>query len=48
MPLFTHEIGPSTASTLVFLHGGGGAGWMWQPQIEVLKNDYHLLVPDLP
>jgi pimeloyl-ACP methyl ester carboxylesterase len=21
---------------------------MWQPQVEALKNDYHLLVPDLP
>lgn len=21
---------------------------MWQPQVDALKNDYHLLVPDLP
>jgi pimeloyl-ACP methyl ester carboxylesterase len=32
---------------MVFLHGGGGAGWMWQPQVEGL-GEYHCLVPDLP
>jgi pimeloyl-ACP methyl ester carboxylesterase len=36
------ETGNPSASTIVFLHGGGGAGWMWQPQEEALKNDYHL------
>jgi pimeloyl-ACP methyl ester carboxylesterase len=46
--LYFEEIGDPTASTIVFLHGGGGAGWMWQPQVEAMKNDYHLLVPDLP
>jgi pimeloyl-ACP methyl ester carboxylesterase len=47
MPLFFKEFGSGNAQTIVLLHGGGGAGWMWQPQIEQL-TDYHLLVPDLP
>ena len=47
MSLFIQETGPLTAPTIVFLHGGGGAGWMWQPQLEGL-GDYHCLVPDLP
>lgn len=47
MALFFKEFGSANAQTLVLLHGGGGAGWMWQPQIEQL-TDYHLLVPDLP
>jgi pimeloyl-ACP methyl ester carboxylesterase len=47
MALYIQESGPATAPTVVFLHGGGGAGWMWQPQIEQL-GDYHCLVPDLP
>ena len=47
MSLFIQESGPLTAPTIVFLHGGGGAGWMWQPQVEGL-GDYHCLVPDLP
>jgi len=42
------ETGNPSASTIVFLHGGGGGGWMWQPQVEALRDDYHLLVPDLP
>ncbi|HEX9092572.1 MAG TPA: alpha/beta hydrolase, partial [Coriobacteriia bacterium] len=48
MPLHVAEHGPSDASTIVLLHGGGGAGWMWRPQVEALSGDYHLLVPDLP
>ena len=47
MSLFVQESGPLTAPTIVFLHGGGGAGWMWQPQVDGL-GDYHCLVPDLP
>jgi pimeloyl-ACP methyl ester carboxylesterase len=45
--VFVEEIGPKDAPTIVFLHGGGGAGWMWRPQVEDLP-EYHLLVPDLP
>ncbi len=47
MNLHVQGTGPSGAPTIVFLHGGGGAGWMWQPQVEQL-TDYHCLVPDLP
>jgi pimeloyl-ACP methyl ester carboxylesterase len=45
--MHTEEHGPADAPTIVFLHGGGGGGWMWRPQVEGLP-DYHLLVPDLP
>jgi hypothetical protein len=27
MALYIHETGPATAPTIIFLHGGGGAGW---------------------
>ena len=47
MSLYFQEFGPTIAPTIVFLHGGGVSGWMWQPQIEQLR-DYHCLVPDLP
>jgi len=47
MALYVNESGPAAAPTLVFLHGGGGAGWMWQPQLEAF-SDYHCLAPDLP
>jgi pimeloyl-ACP methyl ester carboxylesterase len=45
--LSVQEHGPSGNATIVFLHGGGCAGWMWQPQLESF-SDYHCLVPDLP
>lgn len=41
------EVGPVSAATIIFLHGGGGANWMWEPVIERL-GDFHCLVPDLP
>jgi pimeloyl-ACP methyl ester carboxylesterase len=47
MTLYIHETGSTAAPTIIFLHGGGGAGWMWQPQLDQL-NDFHCLVPDLP
>jgi len=46
--LHVEEHGPADAPTIVFLHGGGGAGWMWRPQVEALAGEFHLLVPDLP
>ena len=46
--LYVLETGPSTAPTLVFLHGGGVGGWMWEPQVARLSSEYHCLVPDLP
>lgn len=47
MALYVKETGPANAPTIVFLHGGGISGWMWNPQIEQL-GDYHCLAPDLP
>ena len=40
---------PSSPQThsIVFLHGGGLSGRMWQPVIERLP-DFHCLAPDLP
>lgn len=48
MALYVEEHGPADAPTIVLLHGGGGAGWMWKPQVAALAADFHLLVPDLP
>ena len=47
MSLYHEEHGSTTAPTIVFVHGGGVSGWMWQPQIQRLE-DYHCLIPDLP
>jgi pimeloyl-ACP methyl ester carboxylesterase len=42
------EHGADNAETIIFLHGGGVSGWMWQPQIDEFARAYHCLVPDLP
>lgn len=47
MTLAYQEFHSEKETTLLFLHGGGAAGWMWQPVIENLP-EYHCLVPDLP
>ncbi|MBE0688750.1 MAG: alpha/beta hydrolase [Anaerolineae bacterium] len=45
--LYVCESGPQTAPTIVFLHGGGIGGWMWEPVVAHL-GDFHCLMPDLP
>lgn len=30
------------------LHGGGVAGWMWNPTAELLSPRFRLIIPDLP
>ncbi len=37
----------SPAETIVFLHGGNVASWMWGQQVPAFP-DYRVLVPDLP
>ena len=33
---------------LVFLHGAGVSSWMWQQQVESLKDDFYCITIDLP
>jgi len=33
---------------VLFVHGFGEDGEVWNHQVEFLKNQYHLIVPDLP
>jgi pimeloyl-ACP methyl ester carboxylesterase len=46
--LFFEASGPEQAETIVFLHGGGAAGWMWRKVVNELNAEFHCLVPDLP
>lgn len=41
------ESHPEAAESVLFLHGGSVAGWMWTEQVRALP-DHHCLVPDLP
>lgn len=46
--LSIRECGPADAPSICFLHGGGISGWMWEPQVDALRDSYHCLIPDLP
>lgn len=45
--LHYQEYGDKSASLMLFLHGGGVSGWMWDKQIQNFTH-YHCIVPDLP
>lgn len=47
MSLYVKESGTSGAPSIVFLHGIGASGWMWEKQITALA-DFHCLNVDLP
>ena len=47
MNLFFNEIGQAGSETIIFIHGLGISGWMWNEQLEFFK-DYHCIIPDLP
>ncbi len=40
------EYGDQNGPLMVFIHGGGVSGWMWNKQIDYFSN-YHCIVPDL-
>jgi len=48
MKLFVDHRGNHGKNIVVFLHGGGVSGWMWEKQANHFEKDYNLLIPDLP
>lgn len=46
--MFVTEYNPEQPRTVVLLHGGALAGWMWEPVRAELGDEYRLIVPDLP
>lgn len=45
--MYVEESGNPQGDIILFIHGGGVGGWMWDKQVEYFK-DYYCLVPDLP
>ena len=45
--MYFKETGKKFPETILFLHSGAMAGWMWEEQLKAF-NDYHCIVPDLP
>ncbi|MNI33008.1 AB hydrolase superfamily protein YdjP [compost metagenome] len=48
MKLHYIECGSKEKPLLVFLHGGGVGGWMWERQMQYFSSNYHCIAPDLP
>lgn len=46
--MFFSSTGPVDAPIVVLLHGGGVAGWMWDPVRDRLQDGHRVLVVDLP
>jgi len=42
------EFGEGNSTLMVFIHGGGVSGWMWDKQIEYFSSKFHCLIPDMP
>lgn len=41
-------MGDVNSPAIVFLHGGGVSGWMWEPVARRLADRFYCLMPDLP
>lgn len=39
------EFGDKNKPVIIFLHGGGLSWWSYKPQIEMLQNNYFIIVP---
>lgn len=39
--------GDKNNKALVFIHGGGSSGLMWENQIDFFKDKYYCIIPDL-
>lgn len=44
--VFYREAGQERPTTLLFLHGFPSSSRMWQPLLEELATDYHVIAPD--
>ena len=44
--IFYREGGAKNKTTILFLHGFPSSSRMWQPLLEDLSNDYHVIAPD--
>ena len=45
--MFFHEYGKGNKKTVILLHGGGLSWWNYREAAELLKDEYHLILPVL-
>ena len=48
MVIHCDEYGRERTETILFIHGAGVAGWVWNKQLAVFSATHHCLVVDLP
>lgn len=46
--MFSASFGPADAPVILLLHGGGVAGWMWEPVRDRLATAHRVVIVDLP
>lgn len=46
LTLYYQESGNQDGPLMLFIHGGGVSGWMWDQQVQYF-SDFHCVVPDL-
>jgi len=46
--MFIHESGSIDKPAIIFLHGNGAHGGMWQAHFDALVPHYHCIAPDFP
>lgn len=47
MEMYVQEFNSAQSISVVFIHGGGVGGWMWDKQVKGC-DDFHCIIPDLP
>lgn len=45
--MYVQEFNIAQSISVLFIHGGGVSGWVWEKQVAALDN-FHCIVPDLP
>ncbi len=46
--MYYKEFGIEHERMMVYIHGGGVSGWMWDKQVDYFSQNFHCLVLDLP
>lgn len=46
--LYADVVPGRRSNTILLVHGGGVAGWMWRPLQAELQGEWGLIIPDLP
>lgn len=46
--MYYKEYGAEHSKMIVFIHGGGVSGWMWDQQVAYFSQRYHCMIQICP